>query len=190
MAVLDIRKYGDPVLREKAVRIVEVTPELRQLAADMGETMYSAGGIGLAANQVGCLDRLVVVDVTDAEERKRSGKRPPPAKPNLEVYLNPEILDSAVEDESCTEGCLSIPGVEGDVFRPISIRLRWMTLEGAIREGTFEDLRARVLQHEIDHLDGVLYIDRISTVKRSLLRGKLEDIRRRGAAGESREDDE
>lgn len=182
MAILEIRKYGDPVLRETAKPIEEVTDELRRLAEDMGETMYSAAGIGLAANQVGDLRRILVIDVRQSDDAdtprarkaKRSGDRPR----HLEVYLNPEILESSELDGPYTEGCLSIPEVEGEVYRPLSIKLRWMDLDGEIHEEEVDEIRARVLQHEIDHLNGVLFVDHLGTVKRKLLAGKLNRIKK------------
>jgi len=175
MAILPIRLYGDPVLREKAQPIAEITDDLRQFAADMGETMYAAGGIGLAANQVGDLRRILVVDVTDRGE-KRSKKRAKPGT-HLEVYINPEVLETSVEDEGYSEGCLSIPGLEGDVYRPVRIRLRWTDLDGQTREADFTDLHARVLLHEIDHLDGVLFVDHLPPARRTAIAPALARIR-------------
>ncbi len=178
MTVLEICKYGDPVLREKAQPIREITDELRQLAADMGDTMYSAGGIGLAGNQVGVLQRILVIDITDSDERRESGKRQPPRQKNLEVYLNAEILSASDEDAPYNEGCLSIPVLEGEVYRPVRIKMRWMDLEGQTHEAEFDDLRARVLQHEIDHLDGVLFIDHIGAIARRMMAGKLNKMKK------------
>ncbi|MDK2972333.1 MAG: peptide deformylase [Candidatus Sumerlaeota bacterium] len=179
MALLPIRIYGDSILRETARPISQVTEELRTLAADMGETMYAANGVGLAANQIGRLDRILVLDVEQTDDapgkrrkRGRTGQR------LLEVYLNPEILSSSIEDESYNEGCLSIPGIEGDVYRPLTIRLRWMDLEGKLHEDEAEGMRARVLQHEIDHLNGVLFIDHLPEAKRLALAGRLNRLKK------------
>jgi len=184
MAELPIRYYGDPVLREKAQPITQVTDNLRQLAQDMGDTMHAANGIGLAANQVGDLRRIIVVDVTDAGERARGTKRPPRTNQNVEVYLNPEILAASDEDAEYNEGCLSIPGIEGDVWRPVRLRLRWMDMDGSANEADFDGLRARVLQHEIDHLDGVLFIDRMSELARRSIAGRLNKLRQDQQGGQ------
>ena len=179
MPILPIRIYGDPVLRETAKPIEAVTERVRQLAFDMGETMYDANGIGLAANQVGELIRIIVLDVNEEYTKKVDGKRPRPRAPHLEVYLNPTILSSSDEDGAYNEGCLSIPNLEGDVFRPLELRLRWMDMDGAWHEGDFSELRARVLQHEIDHLNGVLFIDRMEPAARRGMAGQLAALRTR-----------
>jgi len=166
MAILEIKKYGDPVLREKAHPITEVTEDLKKLSQDMIETMYDANGIGLAANQVGILQRIFVVDTND------------PKSPDPKVYLNPEIQESSVEDESYNEGCLSIPDLEGDVYRPLKIKARWMGLDGKTYEQTLDDMNARVFQHELDHLDGVLFIDHMTDSNRQKLLGKLNKLKR------------
>jgi peptide deformylase len=179
MTLLPIRKYGDPILRQKARPIAAITAELRQLAADMGETMYAANGIGLAANQIGRLERILVLDVVQTDDgpgkprgRQRTSER------QLEVYLNPEILDTGIEDDTYSEGCLSIPGLEGDVYRPLRLTLRWMDLDGATHEASFDGMRARVLQHEIDHLDGILFIDRLPEARRASLAGALNRLKK------------
>ena len=181
MPVLPIRQYGDPVLRETAQPIATIDDTLRQLAADMGETMYAANGIGLAANQIGQLIRIVVIDVDEEYTRKVDGKRQRPKAPHLEVFLNPEIVSSSDDDGTYSEGCLSIPGLEGNVYRPNALRLRWMDLEGATHEADVDGLRARVLQHEIDHLNGVLFIDRMEPAARRALAGQLAALRAKTA---------
>lgn len=182
MGILEIRKYGDPVLRETARPVEEVTEDLRQQALDMGETMYAAAGIGLAANQIGDLRRILVIDVLQSEDAEtpqaRKAKRSACRPRHLEIFINPELLESSELDEPYTEGCLSIPGVEGEVYRPRAIRLRWMDPEGQTHEAEFDGLRARVLQHEIDHLNGVLFIDHLGLMKRKMLAGKLNRIKK------------
>lgn len=180
MPLLNIRIYGDPVLRKQAEPITEITDSIRHLAADMGETMYTARGVGLAANQVGELKRIVVVDVDQVENEGKSsaGKRKTnPERRNLVAYLNPEIIESGVEDGPQTEGCLSIPGLDGEVYRPLHIKVRYMDLEGRIHELTTGGLLARALQHEIDHLNGVMFVDRMEGEKRRLLAGQLSRLR-------------
>lgn len=178
MSVLPIRFYGDPVLREKATPYaLPVTEEVRRLAADMGETMYAARGVGLAGNQVGVAKRILVIDVSDEYAEKKSGKRGAPANPQLEVYLNAEIVESAVEDDDYNEGCLSMPGIEGNVWRPLRIRVKWDDLDGKAHDEWIDDFRARVLQHEIDHLNGVLFIDHLPPAQRASLAGKLNRLK-------------
>ncbi|MBI5837121.1 MAG: peptide deformylase [Candidatus Eisenbacteria bacterium] len=180
MARLPIRLYGDPVLKARAEKAPGPSENLARLAADMFETMDAARGVGLAATQVGALERLIVVSVPTGKEGE------PPFRAAL---VNPEVVATSGQQVG-EEGCLSFPGLYFEVKRAKTVKVRAMGLDGKPVEVDGEGYLSRALLHEIDHLDGVLYIDRISTVKRSLLRGKLEDIRRRGAAGESREDDE
>ncbi len=179
MSRLPIRIYGDPVLQTRAKEVPGVTPELLQLAGDMFETMAAARGVGLAANQVGVLERILVLDVpSDEEEGPRFH----------EALLNPVVLSKAGQ-QTGEEGCLSFPGLYFDVSRPNQVRVRATFLDGQEHEIEAEGYLARAIQHEIDHLDGVLYIDRISSMKRGLLRSKLQEIRSRGTADETREDE-
>lgn len=173
MAVLEILIYGDPALREVARRVEAVTPELRQLAADMLETMYAAEGIGLAANQIGSLDRIVVVD-TEWRRGRRKGEPAQPGAPM--VMLNPEIVEESVEDDESEEGCLSMPGLRGDVWRSIKIKVRYETLEGEQVERELKGLTARCAQHEVDHLNGVLFIDRMPKAGRQALTKALAKL--------------
>jgi peptide deformylase len=150
VSVLDIRVLGDPVLREETSPIEQITDELRTLAKNMFDTMYLAKGIGLAAPQVGRSERLAVVDVND----------------NPLVIINPEIIDLDSKTAKAEEGCLSIPDVYGDVERPNRVRVRALDLEGKTFEVDADELLARCLQHEIDHLHGKLFIDYLSVLKR------------------------
>lgn len=161
MAVLDILHYPHPVLKQKARPVQKVDGSIRRLVQDMAETMYSAPGVGLAANQVGYPLRLAVIDVTPAGEPK-----------NLLVLINPEIV--SLEGE-CTwdEGCLSVPDCNEEVKRSKKVVVRYQNLEGETAEITGEDLLAVALQHEIDHLDGSLFIDRLSPLKKRLVKKKL-----------------
>ena len=163
---LQLRYYGDPVLRKRAEPVLEITEAEVKLADDMLMTLYATGnGIGLAATQVGVLKRFLIVDIGDTEEEK--------FEPLL--LFNPEILSS--EGESIAEeGCLSIPDVRADVKRPEKIVVIAMNLKGEEIGIETDGLIARVLQHEIDHLNGTLFIDRISGLKRQLLRGELKKI--------------
>jgi peptide deformylase len=162
MAVLEILKYPHPKLKRKSLPIETIDDNLRRLIADMAETMYAAPGVGLAAPQVGHSLRLAVIDVTPANEKK-----------NLLVLLNPEILSAEGE---CTwdEGCLSVPDYNEDVKRKEKVVVRYRNPEGKTCEIEAEGLLAVALQHELDHLDGILFIDRISSLKRALYRRKLQ----------------
>lgn len=172
MALLSVRTYGDPCLREIASPVGEITDEIRQLIRNMIETMYESSGVGLAANQVGETIRLFVSD-TDwtKDDDGKAAKRSP------KVWINPQITWESVEDEEAAEGCLSIPGIEGEVFRPISVKVRYRDEKGVERERILEDLEARCAQHELDHLNGVLFIDRIPPAKRQLLAGRLNSLK-------------
>ncbi len=169
MALLYIRKYGDPVLRQKASRVDAFDEELAQFVEDMIETMQAAEGIGLAAPQVGVSRALCVVDVGLIEEGK------PP-----QVFINPEILEEFGEDVSMEEGCLSIPGVAEEVTRKEGIRLQYQDLQGNLHEMKCTGMLARVLQHEIDHLLGIFFTDRLGPMKRRLLAKKLRAIAEQG----------
>jgi peptide deformylase len=150
VSVLDIRVLGDPVLRGETSPIGQITDELRTLAKNMFDTMYLAKGIGLAAPQVGRGERLAVVDVND----------------NPLVIINPEIIELDSKTAKAEEGCLSIPDVYGDVERPSRVRVRALDLDGKSFEVEADELLARCLQHEIDHLHGKLFIDYLSVLKR------------------------
>lgn len=181
MSLLRIRVYGDPVLRQKAQPVERVDESLKELAADMAETMYASNGIGLAATQVGDLRRVFVVDIGQVENSGSGtpeGRRQKNAsKRNLMVFINPHVLDPTPADCPFTEGCLSIPGLEGEVFRPEGVRVRYLDTEGAEKEFFATGLLARVIQHEFDHLEGVLFVDRMPPGARRSLAGELAYLR-------------
>ncbi len=162
---LSLRFYGDPVLRKKAKPVVEVTPELCRFAEAMVETMYASRGVGLAAPQVGKSLRLIVLDTAPAK-----GELPPDASPGEILLtprmplalLNPEVIAASKEKEVASEGCLSVPKIFADVERPAVVVLRATLLDGEKVEVECGGLLGRCLQHEIDHLDGVLFPDRLS----------------------------
>jgi len=162
MAELEIKEYGEPVLREKALPIEEVTPEILNLIKDMTETMYADSGVGLAAPQVGVSKRIILVD---GEED------------GLIVLINPIIIKSEGEVEA-EEGCLSVPGIYSQVKRSSKVTVKALNENGDPFEITKEGLTARALQHEIDHLDGILFIDRIGRMKRQILLNKLKKKKR------------
>ncbi len=177
MAILPILEVPDPRLRRVCAPVGEVTDEIRALIADMFETMYAAPGIGLAAAQVDRPIRLLVMDVGDG---------PPDAEgrgtANPRVFINPEILEPSAETRVFNEGCLSVPEQYAEVERPARVRARWRDAEGVVHEGVLEGLAATCLQHEIDHLNGVLFLDHLSRLKRAMLLRKLEKARREKAA--------
>ena len=155
MRILDIRVLGDPVLRKATVPVEKVTEEIRSLISDMFDTMYAAEGIGLAAPQVGRTERIAVMDV---EGQKFA-------------FINPEIIEreGSIRGE---EGCLSIPDVFGDVTRASRVIVRALNEEGAEIEAEGTELLARCMQHEIDHLDGILFLDHLSLIRRQMLLAK------------------
>jgi len=170
MALLPIRLYGDPILRQTARPVEEVDEDLRALAQDMGETMRAHDGVGLAANQVGELRRILVVDF-----------QPITGEDHIEAFINPEI----VEEEGrmrLEEGCLSIPDVQEEIERSHRVRVRYLDREGYEQEQEGEGFLAAVLQHEIDHLNGVLIVDHISALRRSMIKSTLKHIARRASA--------
>ncbi len=175
MALKKIRIYGDPCLREQSVPVETIdSEEVKTLIEDMIETMYEEDGIGLAAPQVGENVRIFVADTSAAEGDSQKKKERKPI-----VYINPEILEESPEDNAMDEGCLSLPELNGQVYRPIRIKLRYTTPDGEQHEENLDGMRSRCCQHEIDHLDGKLFIDRMPFVRRSLLAGKLAAIKRR-----------
>lgn len=154
MALREIITVGDPRLRERARPVQAITPEIRQLADDMVETMYEAEGIGLAAPQIAESVRIIVIEVPEDEDVWGSGK--------LYVVVNPEIVKESREVETGIEGCLSVPGYVGEVERAIEVLVRGTTIKGKRFRLRPRGYLARVFQHEIDHLDGTLYIDRLT----------------------------
>ena len=167
MAKLKIYEYPHPILKKKAENYSGVDDELRRFLDDMLETMYEANGCGLAAPQVGVSKRAVVIDIA------REGEEPAP------MYLvNPEIIWKSDEKEICEEGCLSLPELRAEVERPASVRVRYLDYDGKACELLAEDFLAVAIQHELDHLDGILYIDHVSRLKRQMLVKKLEKSRK------------
>lgn len=147
MAIRIIRKKGDPVLREPAKEVQEITPQVKQLLDDMADTMYDAQGVGLAAPQVGISKRLLVIDAMDEH--------------GLIKLINPVIIERSGK-ETAVEGCLSFPGLAGEVERSESVTVRALDPEGKSVEFCATGLLARAFQHEIDHLDGILFVDRVT----------------------------
>ena len=171
MAVRDILLHPDVRLKKPCEPVAEVTDAVQTLANDMLETMYAAPGVGLAAPQVGVLSRLFVMDCTDREEETTQPM----------VLINPEIIWSSEEVSTYEEGCLSIPDLYGDVTRPQSVTVRYRGIDGAEKEETFEGLWATCAQHEIDHLDGKLFIDYLSALKRQMITTKMKKLKKERA---------
>ncbi len=168
MAILKILEYPDPRLRTRAEPVAEVTDEIRQLASDMLETMYAAPGIGLAATQVNVHKRMLVADVSEEKDAPH-------------VFINPEILEQEGV-ETMEEGCLSVPGVYETVSRADWIRVRALGTDGEPFEMELDGLLAVCVQHEMDHLEGKLFVDYLSDLKRQRIRKRLEKERRQKQA--------
>lgn len=167
MAILPLVLVPDPILREKAQPVETVTDEIKQLLDDMLDTMYDAPGIGLAANQIGSLHRLFVMDIAD----HKGGEEPKPYK-----IINPEIIAQSDEISVYAEGCLSIPDGTADVKRPATVTLRYMNEQGDTKELDADGLLATCIQHELDHLDGILFTDHVSKIKRDMLIKRAKKI--------------
>ncbi len=179
--VLPIVKYGHPVLRAKGREIREVTPEIKQLAADMLDTMVAAEGVGLAAQQIGQAIQLTVIDVRDSEERPSTMQidgKPVKLDDHMPlVLLNPKLKLSK-ETEPGQEGCLSFPEMNGNITRPASVSVVATGLAGEEIRFSATGLLSRAVQHETDHLHGILFIDRMSSAGRASLAGKLKRLQR------------
>lgn len=170
--LLEILKYPDPFLKTKAAPVKNIDEETRKLVSDMIETMYHAKGIGLAATQIGVDKRIAVLDVPDRKLDDDEEKEYQKGK-NLIVLINPEIVEASgyVKYE---EGCLSLPGMTSDVERASNLLVRSLDIEGKPISFSADGLFAIALQHEIDHLDGILFIDRISRLKRDIIKRKMK----------------
>lgn len=172
MAIRPILEVPDPRLKTVSTPVETFDDELRTLVADMFETMYDAPGIGLAAIQVGVPKRVLVIDLQEQEDEEGKPIRAP------RVFINPEILDPSAEQSLYNEGCLSVPDQYAEVERPASIRARWQDLDGKVHEEAMDGLMATCLQHEMDHLEGILFIDHLSRLKRQMVLKKLEKMRK------------
>ena len=167
MTKLKLYEYPHPILKQKAEKVAKVDNSVRKLLDDMLETMYESNGCGLAAPQIGVSKRIVVIDIAHEDE-----------DPTPLFMVNPEIIWSSEEKATCEEGCLSVPGQRANVERPISVRIQYLDYNGEPQELLAEDFLATAAQHELDHLDGILYIDKISRLKRQMLLKKLEKFRK------------
>ncbi|MDX3899950.1 MAG: peptide deformylase [Sphingobium sp.] len=172
MSILPILETPDPRLRTISTPVESLDDDLQKLIDDMFETMYDAPGIGLAAIQVGVPKRILVIDLQEPEEEEG----PPVRKPM--VFINPQILSGSDDLSVYQEGCLSVPDQYAEVERPATIRASWMDREGRIHEEELDGLLATCLQHEMDHLEGILFIDHLSRLKREMLLKKLIKARK------------
>ena len=172
MAILPIVEVPDPRLRQISSPVEKVDDGVRALIADMFETMYAAPGIGLAAIQVGVPKRILVIDLQEPEQEDG-----PPVK-DPRVFINPEILKHSDEEVFYLEGCLSVPDQYAEVERPDHIRARWLDENGKPHEEQLDGLIAVCLQHEMDHLEGILFIDHLSRLKREMVLKKLAKMRK------------
>ncbi len=168
--ILPVLAYGSPVLRADCGDIKENDSQCKDLISNMFETMYSADGVGLAAPQIGKNLRIFIVDASSFSEDE----------PDLEgfkrVFINPKILEETGSEWDFKEGCLSIPGIRENVSRKSDVRMKYLDENFVEQEEVFTGLAARVIQHEYDHIEGVLFIDKINAMKRRMLKGKLQDI--------------
>lgn len=172
MAILPILETPDPRLRTISLPVENVDDDVRALIADMFETMYDAPGIGLAAIQVGVPKRILVIDLQEEEDAEGKPVR------NPRVFINPELFDPSDDYGVYTEGCLSVPDQFADVERPAVVHARWLDEQGKAHEERLDGLLATCLQHEMDHLEGILFIDHLSRLKRDMILKKLDKARR------------
>lgn len=187
MAIRKILEVPDPRLKTVSKPVEKFDGELKTLVEDMFETMYDAPGIGLAAVQVGAPLRLLVIDLQEPDEDAEledhghgpdCGHDHRPVKNDPRVFINPEILEPSEDISTHQEGCLSVPEIYADVDRPSTCRLRWHDLDGKVHEEDMEGMMATCVQHEMDHLEGILFIDHLSRLKRNMALKKLDKLRK------------
>ncbi len=179
--ILPIYAYGQPVLKKVAEDIRPDYPGLKELIENMFETMYQAEGVGIAAPQVGLPIRLFVIDThpRDDEEKKEEKEEKEPKEPPIKkVFINAHIVEETGEEWSFEEGCLSIPDIRGDVDRPRFVRLKYLDENFQPHEEYFTGVTARVVQHEYDHIEGVLFTEKLKPIKKQLIKRKLEKIKK------------
>lgn len=172
MAILPILEVPDARLKTISTPVDGVDDQLRALIADMFDTMYAAPGIGLAAIQVGVPKRVLVIDLQEEDDEEGKPIRTP------RVFINPEIIEESEDVQPYNEGCLSVPEQYAEVVRPAVVRARWLDEHGQSHEEELEGLLATCLQHEMDHLEGILFIDHLSRLKRDMLLKKLTKMRK------------
>lgn len=162
--------YGDPLLRKKAKQIKADDPKLKEIIENMWETMYYSDGVGLAAPQVGMSIRMFVIDASSGADEE------PELEGFKKVFINPEIIETAGEEWVMNEGCLSLPEIREDVSRPDEVTIRYFDEDFVEHVETYRGFAGRVIQHEHDHLEGILFVDYLSPLRKRLLKGKLQSI--------------
>lgn len=176
--IYPIVAYGDPILKKKAKSIEKGAIDVKKLSEDMFETMYSASGVGLAAPQIGKSLRMFVVDGEPmGEDEDHTYKK---------VFINPEIIEESGEEWAFEEGCLSIPGIREDVFRNAKVKIRYFDENWVEHEEDLDEINARIVQHEFDHIEGILFTDHLSPFKKRLLKNKLASISKGNVKAEYR----
>lgn len=178
--ILPVVAYGDPVLKKEGKEITKDFPKLNELIDNMFETMYEASGVGLAAPQIGESIRLFVIDASPFAEPDEEDDEPDPRAEGLEglkkVFINPIIEEESGEEWGFNEGCLSIPKIREEVFRKEKITISYYDENWALKEEVYDGYAARIIQHEYDHIDGILFTDHLSPLKKRLLKNKLQNI--------------
>lgn len=174
--ILPVVAYGDPILKRETEEIDESYPDLKKLIDDMYETMYQASGVGLAAPQIGLGIRLFIVDGTSFAEDAETDPKARGMEDFKKVFINPIIEEEEGEKWGFTEGCLSIPTIREEVFRKEEVTISYYDENWNLKEETFDGYRARIVQHEYDHLEGILFTDHLSPLKKRLLTKKLQNI--------------
>ncbi len=174
--IYPIVAYGDPILRKVTRPIEKDELDLKKLSEDLFETMYNASGVGLAAPQVGLTIRVFIVDGTAMNEGEKEEDKDPSLEGFKKMFINPQVLEESGEPWAFEEGCLSIPAIRGDVFRPERVRIRYRDMDWNEHEEEYDGTAARIIQHEYDHLEGKLFTDYLPTLKKQLLKRKLNDI--------------
>ena len=173
--ILPVIAYGDPVLKKKADEIDENYPNLKELIENMFETMYASNGVGIAAPQIGRSIRLFVIDASAVAEGEDGD---PSCEDFKRVFINPIIFEESGTEWSCEEGCLSIPRIREEVKRKPNLKIEYYDENWELYEEELEGFAARVVQHEYDHIEGILFTDRINPLRKQLLKGKLRDIQK------------
>jgi peptide deformylase len=177
-----ITAYGDPVLKKHAVEIEKDSIDIQKLSAEMFETMYHARGVGLAAPQIGLSIRMFIIDTSpfsdpDEEEEEDEASAPSMDKNSVkQIFINPTIIEEWGKEWAYEEGCLSIPGIRADVLRPSNLRIKYWDENWVEHTKEFDGFAARVIQHEYDHIEGILFVDHLSALKKQLLKNKLLNI--------------
>jgi len=178
--IIPIVAYGDPVLKKVAVEILKEYTDLNKLIDNMFDTMYEAAGVGLAAPQIGRDIRLFITDGSPFAEELEEGEEPDPRAAGIEdfkqVFINPKIIEESGEEWSFREGCLSIPKVREDVFRKEKIRITYYDENWEFKDEYYDGYAARIIQHEYDHIEGILFTDHLSSIKKKLIATKLLNI--------------